>query len=106
MLFRSPFSRRICRAARARKDLGGCREEDVSAAPKEPQAHPRISQAHEDAVWPRDHPSPPPQRPPAADRDDLQEVGRLAPAAFAAAATDDLAARPRPHALAKSVGAL
>ena len=86
MLFRSPFSPRICRAARARqariarKDIGGAREEDVSAAPQEPQAHPWISQAHEDAVWPRDHPSPPPQRPPAADRDDLKEVDRLAPA--------------------------
>ena len=61
--------------ARARKDLGGCREEDVSAAPQEPQAHAWISKAHEDAGRPRDHPSSSSQRAPAAHRDGREEVG-------------------------------
>jgi ribonuclease P protein component len=77
MLFSSPFNRPARRAARARKYLGGCREEDVSAPPQEPQAHAWFSKAHEDAVWPRDHPSSSPQGAPAADRDGREEVGPL-----------------------------
>lgn len=40
---------RDARRVERREVFGGCREEDLSAAPQEPQAHARISQANADA---------------------------------------------------------
>ena len=56
--------------------FGGRREEDISAPSQEPQADPRVSQAHEDPRRARGPAPPPPPRPQAADRQRLQEVGR------------------------------
>ena len=54
-------------------------ETHVPTASQEPQAHPRVPQAHEDPCWPRDPSSPPPQGAPAVDRLGLEEV---APSVF------------------------
>jgi len=50
------------------------REEDVPTASQEPQAHPRISQAHEDRRRARGDPAPSPERSQAADGHHLEEV--------------------------------
>src|SRR6187399_2537377 len=86
MLWSCAFPARIQRRRPASRRSGGSREEDLSAAPQEPQTHAWVSQANADTGRPRSAPSPPAQRAPSAHGVGRQEVGVLTAAGSAGSA--------------------
>src|SRR5688572_28887974 len=65
------------------RSSGGCREEDLSTPPQEPQANAWVPEANADTGGARGASPPPPQGPPAAHRVRGQEVGALVAAGSA-----------------------